>query len=219
MKIAILQCVLGGFDKPVDPVAQKTKYEVVFHRFIDENFPPITGLTPRFQYRIPKLFGWQMFSGYDTYIWLDGSMSFTRPDCVEWFLEQLGDNDIAFFKHPWRSSIREEVEHIELKLKENSKYIVPRYKNGLHREFYDFITRKGYEDKSLYASTSFIYRNNDKVQTFMNMWWLWQSRYYTVDQLSQTYSAEYCKKSLELKVKTINEDLFKIPYLSLVSHH
>ena len=219
MRIAILTAILGEFDKPIDPVVQKTKHEVVFHRFTDKDFPPITGLMPRLQYRIPKLFGWQMFPEYNIYIWLDGSMSFTRPDCAEWFLSQLGNNDIAFFKHPQRKSIKEEVEHIELKLRENSKYIVPRYKNGLHREFYDFITRKGYEDNSLYASTSFIYRNTDKVQMFMNMWWLWQSRYYTVDQLAQTYSAIYCQKSIELKVKTIDENLFKLDYLSLVSHH
>lgn len=216
MKISILQCVLGNFDKPVDPVKQKTEHEVVFHRFTDKEFPPITGLTPRLQYRIPKLFGWQMFPGYDYYIWLDGSMTFKRDDCVEWFIEQIGDNDLAFFKHPVRRNMRQEVEHIEQKLKENSKYIVPRYKNGLHREQLNEALNGGYKDNKLFASTVFMYKNNDRVKEYMNYWWLFQSRYYTVDQLAQTYCTSKVKG---LKVKTINENLFKIGYTSLVSHH
>ena len=218
MKIAILQCVLGNFDKPVDPGKQETQHEVTFHRFTDKEFPPITGLTPRLQYRIPKLFGWQMFPGYDYYIWLDGSMTLKRPDCVEWFMNQIGDNDIAFFKHPVRRNLRQEVEHIEQKLRENSKYIVPRYKNGLHREFLNTILKTGYKDKNLFASTAFIYNNNEQTQIFMSAWWTYQSRYYTVDQLAQTYAANIGAKR-GLKVKTINENLFKIGYLSLVSHH
>jgi hypothetical protein len=215
MKIAILSANLGNFDKPIDPVKQTIP--VTFHRFTDENFLPITGLTPRFQYRIPKLFGWQMFPGYDIYIWLDGSTTFLRPDCVQWYLDQLGDNDIAFFKHPVRRNIRQEVEHIEKKLQENSKYIVPRYKNGLHREFYiNEVLKGGYKDNKLYASTAFIYKNNERVKEYMNFWWLFQSRYYTVDQLAQTYATSLVEG---LKVKTINEHLFKIGYLSLVSHH
>lgn len=212
--IAILQCVLGNFDKPVDPVKQNI--DTTFHRFNDSNFPPITGLTPRLQYRIPKLFGWQMFSGYTHYIWLDGSMSFTRDDCASWFMEQLGDNDIAFFKHPNRNTMREEVEHIELKLKQNSKYIVPRYKNGLHREQLEEALLNDYVDDKLFASTSFIYKNNERVKEYMNLWWLFQSRYYTVDQLAQTYCTSLVPG---LKVKTINEDLFKLKYLTLVSKH
>ena len=215
MKIAILSANLGSFDKTKEPVKQDG-YDVTYHCFTDLDFPPITGLTPRLQYRIPKLFGWQMFSNYTHYIWLDGSVSLQRPDCVKWYMEQLGDNDIAFFKHPVRRNIKQEVEHIEQKLRENSKYIVPRYKNGLHREFYDRIMAKGYKDNKLYASTAFIYKNNERVREYMALWWLYQSRYYTVDQLAQTY----CTVLVEgLKVKTIDENLFKIGYLSLVSHH
>jgi hypothetical protein len=214
--IAILQCVLGNFDKPVDPVKQNI--DTVFHRFTDKEFPPITGLTPRLQYRIPKLFGWQMFPGYDYYIWLDGSMSFTRPDCAKWFMDQLGDNDIAFFKHPNRNTIKSEIEHIEDHLRKGKDYITSRYKNGLHREMYTEIMRSGYIDDRLYASTAFIYKNTEATQIFMSAWWTYQSRYYSVDQIAQTFAIKVGEKK-GLKVKTINEDLFKIPYLTLVSKH
>jgi hypothetical protein len=134
-------------------------------------------------------------------------------------MDQLGDNDIAFFKHPNRNTIKEEVEHIELKLKQNSKYIVPRYKNGLHREMYEWTKNCGYRDDKLFASTAFIYRNNEKVQGYLTQWWTWQSRYYSVDQIAQTFCVWLSEQKDGLKVKTITEDLFRSPYLTLVSKH
>jgi len=214
MKICILSANLGSFDKVVDPVKQETEHEVVFHRFTDDNFPPIIGLTPRLQYRIPKMFGWQMMPGYDAYIWLDGSMSFERPDCVDWFVKQLGVADMALFRHPWWNTIREEVEHIEEKLKINHYYITPRYKGGLHREHLEEIRRdKNYVDDTLYASTAFIYRNSNKVQGALKYWWYLQSRYFSSDQVSLPYAVK------DVRVNKIMDDIFKTPFLSLVSKH
>src|SRR3990167_3032462 len=109
-KIAILSCNLGNFDKVIKPVDQELPdgiEQIDYHCFTDSDFPPITGLTPRLQYRIPKLFGWQMFPDYDYYIWLDGSMSFTREDSAKWYMGKLGNADMAVFKHPWRKTIQE----------------------------------------------------------------------------------------------------------------
>lgn len=218
MKIAILSANLGNFDKPVDPVKQDVPegIEVAFHRFTDEDFPPITGLTPRMQYRIPKLFGWQMFPDYDVYIWLDSSCSLQRPDCVMWYLEKLGDADAAFFRHPQRGTIQAEVEHIEEKLKINHWYITPRYKNGLHRQQLNECLLDGeFVDENLYASTAFVYKNNEMGRLLMKIWWFYQSRYFTCDQVALPYAIF---KS-GAKVNKIMDNLFKIGYLSLVSHH
>lgn len=214
MKIAILQANLGNFDTPVDPVEQNIP--VTFHRWTDENFPPITGLTPRLQYRIPKMFGWQMLPDYDYYIWLDGGVTFLRSDCAQWYIEQLGDNDMAFFHHPQRHSIKAEVDHIEEHLKLGKSYITARYKNGLHKEQYGVIrTDKQYKDDKLWASTTFIYRNNSKVQSMMWDWWFYQSRYFTVDQIVLPWLLHLWR----LKVKDFDEPIFKTGYMSLVSHH
>src|ERR1017187_5265848 len=160
--VAVLTAVLGGFYTPVDPVPQVTRIPYDFHRFTDEDFPPITGLTPRFQYRIPKMFGWQMFPSFDYYIWIDGSVSLVREDSVNWFLDQLGDADMALFKHPWRKTIKEEVDFLEERLTrpQGDKYLTPRYKNGLHKEQYaDMLLDEDYIDDKLFASTAFIYRD------------------------------------------------------------
>jgi len=219
MKIAILSANLNNFDTPVDPIPQETPKgftEILFHRYTDKDFLPITGLTPRLQYRIPKLFGWEMMSGYDYYLWLDGSMSLIRPDAVKWFLENLGDSDIALFKHPWRNNIKEESDHIEEKLLQKGRYITSRYKNGLHKEqLAECLKDPGFKDNVLYTSTSFIYRNNRKVQNAMKLWWYYQSRYFTCDQIVLPYITYKTK----LKVSVINEDQYKSSYISITSKH
>lgn len=213
-EVAILTCVLGGFDKLVDPVEQDIPVD--FHRWTDDNFPPIMGLTPRLQYRIPKLYGWEMFPGYDYYIWLDGTCSFLRPDCATWYLDQLGYNDIALFAHPNRKTALEEVEHIEDHLRKGKPYISARYKNGLHREqLNEMLKDPTFVDDKLYASTTFIYRDSPKVREFMKDWWYHQSRYFTCDQVV----IPYLFHKHNMKVKTFDEPIYKTGYMSLVSHH
>lgn len=215
MKVCILTANLGNFDRPVDPVPQQTEHEVTFHCFTDENFPPIADLPPRFQYRIPKMFGWQMFPGYDVYIWLDGSMSFTRKDSVDYFIDKLGDNDMLVFNHPWRPTALAETNHIDEYLDKGNEYITSRYKNGLHKEALKFIeTDETYNDDELLASMVFVYKNNTKAQTALTDWWMLSSRYYTVDQIVMAYCL---RRNADITV--LKENVFKSSYVSLVSEH
>ena len=213
MKICILQANLGDFDKPQDPVEQSVPFD--FHRWTDKNFPPIMGLTPRMQYRIPKTHGWQMKPGYDIYMWLDGGVSLQREDCLQWYLDELGDCDMAFFKHPNRRNIRQEVAHIEEHLKLGKPYISARYVNGLHREQLDAIHQTDYKDRSLFASTMFIYKNTPKVQRMLKDWWYEGTRYFTCDQVVLPFL--FYKH--DIRIKTLSEPIFKTGYMSLVSHH
>lgn len=214
VKIAILTANLGGFDTPVDPVPQNI--DVTFHRFTDEDFPPIADLPPRFQYRIPKMFGWQMFPDYDIYVWLDGSMSLPREDSVQWFIDKLGDNDMVVFKHPWRDTAQQESDHIEEYLAKGNKYITSRYRNGLHKEqLQDMLNTPNYIDDELFASTVFAYRNTRKVHWTLMFWWLQTSRFFTVDQIVMAYAL----RANELSLTVLEDNLFKMPYLKLVSAH
>lgn len=223
MKLAILQANLGNFDESVDPVEQKFArddelgiVDYSFHRFTDDDFPPITGLTSRLQYRIPKMFGWQMYPGYDYYIWLDGGVSLLRSDSAQWYLDQLGKADLAIFSHPNRNTIRKEVEHIEEHLRLGKPYITSRYKNGLHKEQLAVIEADpDYVDDKLYASTTFIYRNNARMQSMLREWWFYQSRYFTCDQVV----LPWLLNEWNVKVNVFDEPIYKTGYMSLVSHH
>ena len=219
MRIAVLTANLGSFDKMNVCVDQELPEDtkIIFHKYTDENFQPMTtAMAPRMQYRIPKLFGWQMFPDYDYYIWLDGSCSLLRSDCVKWYLEQIEDNDIALLKHPDRKNIKQETEYIEKKLQENNSYLLNRYKNGLHKEqLAECLSDPEFKDKTLYASTSFIYKNTKKVQEMMKSWWYHQSRYFTCDQIALSYVLFKHK----LKVKKIDENLYNNLYLTITSKH
>lgn len=216
-KVAVLTCVLGNFDKLVDPLEQTQPFD--FHRWTDENFPPIAQWDPRLQYRIPKTHGWQMLPGYDTYVWLDGSMSLTNPKALEWLLDKLGDNDIALFKHPWRDTVKEEVQHIDDYLnrrgggRNGQRYMLNRYKNGLHKQQFSEMLVNGYVDNVLYASMAFIYRNTPSVQDALKEWWYQGTRYYSCDQIVLPWVVRH------LKVAQITEDVFNNDYVGLVSSH
>lgn len=218
MRIAVLTANLGAFDTEVENVHQElpSNVELVFHRFTDENFPPVAGVTPRMQYRIPKMFGWQMFPGYDYYIWLDGTFSMQHSGSVQWFLDQVLGYDIALFKHPWRKTIKEETDHVEEYLKKGNKYITSRYKNGFHKEQYALIAADpNYKDDVLYTSTAFVYSNCERVQDALRDWWDDAARYFTVDQIVLPYIVYKHK----LEVFAIDKNQYKIPYLTLTSHH
>ena len=218
--VCILTANLGDFDTAVDPTPQTTTIPYKFHRFTDKNFPPIMGLTPRFQYRIPKMFGWQMYPSFDYYIHLDASVTLKRPDSLQYYLDQLGDADMAFFKHPQRSSIQEEVNHIDDYLtrrrgtKRGQDYMIRRYENGLHKEQWaDIQLDKDFVDDKLYASTGFIYRDSERVRDALRLWFLHQARYFTCDQIALPYAVK------DLEVNTMNEPIFKSGHISLVSQH
>jgi len=208
MQVAILSANLGDFDKVVDPIRQNIPMYTSFHRWTDEDFPPITGLTPRLQYRIPKTHGWQMLPGYDIYMWLDGSFSLAKSDSLQWFVDKLGDNDVLLFSHPHRQTVKEEVDHIEDHLQKGKPYITSRYKNGLHKEA---LAELG--DGPLYASTVFMYRNTSVVQAALMTWWYLGSRYFSCDQIVLTHAVR------NLKVAVVEENQYKFPYLKEVSKH
>ena len=217
MKVAVLTANLGNFDTPVDPVKQED-INYTFHRFTDENFPPITGLTPRMQYRIAKMFGWQMFPGYDYYVWLDGTFTLARPDSLKFFIDKCRSYDMVLFKHPWRNTMKEEVDHIEEHLRDGKDYITSRYKNGLHKEQYaDCMLHQpdGFEDDRLYTSTAFVYEDNNEVREMMKLWWANTTRYFTCDQIA----LPFCVWNKDLDVNVIKDNQYKFKHLKMVSEH
>lgn len=225
MKVAILSANLNNFDTPVPPVDQELPDgidQIDYHCFTDSDFPPITGLSPRFQYRIPKLFSWQMFPGYDYYLWMDGEWTLKRPDSIKWYLQQLGNADMGFYGHPNRSTIAAEVKHIDDYLhrraggKKGQDYLLARYKNGLHQEQYaDILLDNDFVDETLYASTVFLYRDSEEVRDALRLWWLHQSRYFTCDQVALPY---VLWKS-NIVVKRFGEQIYKTGHMSKVGHH
>jgi hypothetical protein len=216
VKIAIITANLGKFDPIVSPVKQKVSEDIEYKIFNinDTNFLPRTkSMTSRLQARIPKMFGWQFAPDYDYYIWVDASFTISHKYFITHMLDKCNGYDIALFKHPDRNTITEEANFIKKRINEGCKYLISRYENELVDEQLEAcLSDKEFKDDQLFATCSFIYKNNDNVKNLLEKWWVHTSRYHVVDQLSIPYLA---KKS-SCKVNIIRDNIYKIPYLTYI---
>lgn len=212
MKPAILTANLGGFDKKMENVEQSVEYD--FYRLTDVNFPPRScSMTPRLQARLAKMFGWQMITDHDVYIWIDSSCIFAERDSIEWFVKQCQDVDMVVFKHPNRSTIQQEADYLKHRLEIGCPYITPRYKNELIDDQLDEIKADTeYVDNLLIASTVMVFKNNPRVKAMFKEWWYHTTRYHTDEQLSLPYAI--WKTGCTIKV--IPDSYLKIKYLKYV---
>ena len=84
MKVAVISANLGNFEKKLW-FKQKNIASATLIMFTDANFPPRKSMSPRFQAKIPKCFGWQMLPGYDIYLWMDAQFALLIGG-VEWMM-------------------------------------------------------------------------------------------------------------------------------------
>lgn len=214
MKILVHSANLGGIDKMKPHAPQSIPHD--WHISNDTNFPPRSkAMTPRLQARIPKCFGWQMFPGYDFYMWIDGNLTLKHHDSLLHFLNGLDDHDVVALRHHRRPNIRQEVRYIRKGIRQESRYIVRRYENELLAEEYKAIQAdESYVDDLLLLSGAFMYRNTPEVQAAMKEWWYHTSRYHIIDQIGFVYAL----KSAGLRIKVF-EDLYNDCWYLGVQRH
>jgi len=207
MKVCVYSANLGSFDPLSENTPQSVAHE--FCLFTDENFPPRDkAMTPRMQARIVKMFGWQLVPDYDIYLWHDASVRLSNRTSVKWFMEKLGDAEMAVFIHPDRETVLDEADYLKFRLlaeKEGSKrpYVLPRYEN----EWIDDHLLEVDPNRQLLASTAFIYKNTLGVQQAMKRWWYYTSRYHIIDQLG------FPEAIKNLQVNVMHEPYTKCIYL------
>lgn len=205
--VLVVSANLANFDKPVEHVKQSVDCD--YFTFTDENFPPrVSTMKPRLQARIPKMMAWQMKPGYDYYLWIDSSCRLAHKDAVKWFLDQLGDKDMAVFKHPHRKTVGEEADYLKERLAMDCPYITPRY-NG-ERIDDQLAVVNPYEE--LYASTAFIYKDDTRARDALTIWWLHTSLYHSIDQLSLPHAI----RQSGAKVNVIPDNYLKVKWIEYV---
>lgn len=202
MKVAYIYFNIDGYDKPYHSVDQKVDGEYSVHKFTDENFTPRQVMTPRLQTHLHKMFCWQFVPGHDIYIWADAYFAMLRDDAASWIIEQLGDNDIGFFKHPFRDTVKEEADFLRENL-DKSKRLMIRYKGEYLEELMKVIP-----DGPLCASGIIVFRNTYKVQSAFKEWWYYTSRYHIDNQLTIPEAFKDCN------LKIIDGDIFNNEYFS-----
>ncbi len=210
MKLLIYTANLGNFDKTQNNEEQELPEgidQIEYWRCTDSDFPPrFNAMTPRLQARIVKMFAYQMKSDFDYYLWVDSSCRLPRADSAKWFMEKLGNANMAVFAHPNRKTIQEEADYLKHRLSIGCPYVTPRYEN----EDIDGILTEVDPSAPLYASTAFIYRRSPLVELAMKEWWYFTSRYHSIDQLGFTEAIK------DLKVNVIPDDYQRCDYLEFV---
>lgn len=191
---AVITTRLGEFDKSVEHAPQSV--EADYHTYNE----PLRdkSMTPRLQAKIPKMFAWQLYPGYEYYLWLDGNLRLSHPDSLKYLLDAIEGHDIVVLQHPDRDTIYWEYRYNWRGLHNNapSNYLVKRYTNELLDEQFNEINN--YADSLLVNGGVFLYRNTQEVQLMLKDWFYHCSRYLIMDQMSWAYVLK--KSGLRIKV-------------------
>lgn len=197
--VGIVSANLGKFD----PDIQRSKGD--FYMITEREYPLRSGaMTPRLQARIVKTHTWDFAPGYDYYLWVDASCVLS-PDASEWFMKQLGDADMAVFRHNKRQTVGEEADYLKHRLDIGCPYITPRY---AHEDIDGQMAVVRPKDR-LFATTAFICKDSPRVRAMMREWWYHISRFHSIDQLS----LPHVLNQSDCTYRVIDQDYLKSPYL------
>jgi hypothetical protein len=219
-KIALITANLSGIDSnlieliPQQELPLNSALDIFSYK--DENFPPrINALHPRLQSKIPKMLGFEYHPGYDYYIWLDGSIKIHSSETIKWLISCCGNNDMAVFRHPFRNSIRDELNYMVNLMQDNNSYLLSRYLNEpiieqveIYESDFDF------KDECLYALGAFVYNKTVIPKGILNNWFYHNARYSIQDQLS----FPYLLTKHQIQISVIDKNIFQNPYFAVVGH-
>lgn len=209
MKVLVISAAMGSNREK--KIAEQEAHDVDFVFYNDSNFPTrASSFTPRMNAKIFKMMAWMLHPGYDLYIWMDNYFNISRPDTAKWFVDNLGENDALFFKHPNRSSIISEAMFMVERVKKGDDYLEGRI-NGepVLEQAKRYRNEDWFEDDFLIAASSFCYRGNKAMQSAMEDWYLQTCLFSVRDQIS----LPYILKKHGINFTLILENVFEIKYL------
>lgn len=188
-------------------------FDVDFICYTNLNFPTRhNSLHPRTLGKIPKMLAWELKPDYDYYIWIDSAFNITRSDSVQWFVEQLKDNEAAFFNHLQRKTVQQELEFCISNMKDGNKYLLERYSGERMEEQVNAYLNNGFTDDTLIAAGAFIYSSDLVINKYYNVMkeWFYHNCIYSVqDQLSLPYLLQ----KFMVKYSLIDENIFACKYI------
>jgi hypothetical protein len=222
VKILVTSANLGqidplGLQHHAQRVPVGTTIELRYHT--EDSLPlRVNALHPRLQAKIPKMLSHEMDPGYDYYLWLDSSIFIAHPDAILWMLGELGDNEIALFRHPHRGSVRAELDFCLEQVNGHNAYLRSRYLNEPMREqVASYLASGAYVDDRLFACGIFLYSKSllGHRPDFLPGWYYECARWSVQDQLSLPWLLQ----KHQVRHATVRGDIFDNPYFKMVDHH
>ena len=171
-------------------------------------------LHPRMLGKIPKMLAWELYPGYDYYIWIDSQFTFSTSTCAQWFIAQLANGDAAFFAHPHdRTSILDELLFVEDGMNNNSEYLISRYGGeNMRKQVEHYLQDATFADNVLIAAGAFIYSAKiveNKQYNVMKEWFYHNCIWSVQDQLSLPYLLH----KFNIKYTIMHENIYACRYL------
>jgi hypothetical protein len=221
MKVLLSTANLGAIDEAAMPhVGQMAPDGIVIEMaaYDDLSFPPRrNALHPRLQAKLPKMLAHELRPGYDFYMWLDASIYLAHPHAVIWMIAQLGDSDLALFRHPFRASIATEADYCMRLMAEGNVYLRDRYANEpIAEQARSYLADPDFVDDRLFACGVFCYRVGlvSGSPAFLPDWYYHCARHSVQDQLSLPYLLHKHR----IRYAQIDDNLFETPYFGMKQH-
>lgn len=123
-----------------------------------------------------------LFFDHAVTIWVDGNI-WLRADAQEIAYTLLGDQDIAVFRHPYRTTVWDEF----TTLKADPRFAIPYLQLQLNAQRAAYRAEGLPADAPLYECSILIRRNNERVNRMMEAWWAQICRWQWRDQVSFPY--------------------------------
>jgi hypothetical protein len=203
IKVLVTTASFGGklHSEWVDQISNR--YEIVFNRIDDDvESPRIKAMSPRLRGKIPKMIVWEDHPGYDYYIWMDSSFSLLKTNAIEKMVDYCIGWDACFFKHPARTSVKQELDFVVELMKNDNQYLIERYSGEKMTEQVDFYLKDAtWQDNLLLACGIFIYSKSiieNKEYNLMKEWFYQNCLWSVQDQLSLPYLLHKFKTNFRL---------------------
>jgi hypothetical protein len=197
----------------INNLEELKRFNVDVEIYSDLNTPSRElSLHPRLKGKIPKMLEWQVSPHYDYYIWVDSK--FTINDgFIEAMIEGIGQFDIAVFKHPYRSTIKAELDFMNVLMKQGDNYLKSRYVGeNMNKQVETYLNDKSFVDNRLFAAGCFIYSKRLVINTHFNIlkeWFFHNTIWSIQDQLSLPYLLQKYK----IKYTTFDFNLLNSPLM------
>lgn len=211
MKILVSTANMGLKNKGVF-VKQEIPTDFKIHN--NENFPKRTAsFTNRMKGKIPKMLSWKLYDDYDYYIWIDAYYHMRYPHVTKWFINNIGNYDALFFKHPDRNTIFDEANYMIKLSKKGNKGLIERI-NGepILEQIKKYKEDKNFNDNFLINASCFCYSSKlvkNKNYNMMKEWYFEVCTGSIRDQLSLPYVLQ----KFNVNFKLMKENTFKMNLL------
>lgn len=215
MKVATICSVYGSYDSLKELPEQTVPFEQILVSEIHDGsnrgvfVEPRPHCHPRLAAKHAKCLPFE-YTDADVVVWVDGSIQVTSADWLDFLIKESAGSPISQYPHPQRDDILDEAD-ASLPM---TKYSGHR----LHAQAHHYLSLGHPRNWGLWSTGVIVYRKDaigsNTLDAFGKTWLTEQVRWTYQDQISEPYVL----RTLGLRPRTINDNLYDSPFLTLHAH-